>query len=367
MPNKSSKIVRNRERGASILEVVVAVVIGLLVLAGVYKIFQSNSQSYRTQEAAARIQENGRLAVELLSRDIRMTGYKGCTLFGDTDNVLNNATRIEFDFDRAIEGYDNIDSSNLPVRVSDALDPNDIDFVNSTDIVVVRVTRSEAVPIVEDNTSTQLFAYVSGNQANGCPDGSTRVSGLCSGDLLMVSDCTKSRVFQTGVIQNVSGILEVDHPASGDPGNDSSLWGGTNSTAREQFGEDSEIMKVSTLIYFVAENDRGVPTLYLKESNLEPVELVEGVENMQVLYGVDTGGSPEVDAYVPAYGTHDNTNWTNVRSVRLALLLRSSDEIGGGDVDTNTYDLLGTSVGPMNDRHIRRVVNTTIAIRNRLQ
>ncbi|MFW6236686.1 MAG: PilW family protein, partial [Desulfovibrionales bacterium] len=71
-------IVQNRERGASILEVVVAVVIGLLVLAGVYKIFQGNSLSYRTQEAAARIQENGRLAVELLSRDIRMAGYRGC-------------------------------------------------------------------------------------------------------------------------------------------------------------------------------------------------------------------------------------------------------------------------------------------------
>jgi type IV pilus assembly protein PilW len=367
--------VRNGSRGASLIEIVVAVVIGLLVMGGVYKIFHSNSLTYRTQEAAARIQENGRLGVELLSRDIRMAGYRGCSTFGPITNTLNNATLIEFDFNRPIEGFDNIDAANVPNRLSNA----GISPLNETDVIVVRASRDEPVPIVRNNSSAQLFAAVTEDQANGCPDGTDRISGICEGDILMVSDCTKSRIFQTGNIQvTTSGGVElnVTHPASGDPGNISpASWGGASAPAEERFGPDSEIIKISTLIYFVAENaDTGVPSLFVKENNFTPVELVDGVENMQILYGIDTGGASAIDTYVAAFPTHDDADWANVRSVRLALLMRSVDEIGAGDLDTNTHTLLFdedgdplVQVGPENDRHLRRVVNTTIAIRNRLR
>jgi type IV pilus assembly protein PilW len=337
----TSELVRKGSKGASLIEIVVAVVIGLLVMGGVYKIFHGNSLTYRTQEASARIQENGRLAIELLSRDIRMAGNRGCTTFGDFRNVLNNSTSIEFDFARPIEGYDNIDGGSLSARLAAA----GIAPLDGTDVLIVRAPRDIAVPVVAENTNTTVFAAVTENQPNGCPDNTTRVSGVCQGDILLVGDCTKSRVFQAGSISVSAGELHISHPTAGTPGNADPLWGGAGAED-ERFGTDAEVIKVATLIYFVANSPNGVPSLYLKENDREPVELVEGVEDLQVLYGEDTGGALAVDTYVTALA-EGAAEWANVRSVRLALLLRSVEEVGG--------------------ENIRKFVETTIAIRNRLQ
>jgi type IV pilus assembly protein PilW len=358
----SVKGVPEGSRGASLIEIVVALVIGLLVLAGVYKIFHSNSLTYRTQEAAGRIQENGRLAVELLSRDIRMAGYRGCTTFGDFTNVLNNSTAIEFDFARPIEGYDNIDVASLPTQLQAA----DVEPLNGTDVLVIRSSRDFPVPIVAPNTNTEVIVALTESQANGCPDNSTRISGICQGDILLVGDCVKSRVFQAGSISASAGELRITHPFAGTPGNAVPNWGGAGAGENERFGTDAEVIKVATLIYFVANSPNGVPSLYLKENDLNPIELVEGVDDLQVLYGQDTGGASAVNTYVPALA-EGAAGWANVRSVRLALLLRSAGEVGGGDVDSGVYTLLGNPVGPFNDRSIRKIVETTVAIRNRLQ
>ncbi len=65
-----------KQRGISLVEIMVALVAGLLMLAGVIQIFLANKQTYRINEAAARIQENARIAMELLGRQVRMVGYR---------------------------------------------------------------------------------------------------------------------------------------------------------------------------------------------------------------------------------------------------------------------------------------------------
>ncbi len=59
------------QRGLTLVELMVALALSLLLLAGTIQIFISSKQSYRVQDALSRLQENSRAAVDLLSRDIR--------------------------------------------------------------------------------------------------------------------------------------------------------------------------------------------------------------------------------------------------------------------------------------------------------
>jgi len=66
----------DKQRGVSLVEIMVALVAGLILMAGVIRIFVANKQTYRVNEAAARIQENARVAMEFLGRHARMAGYR---------------------------------------------------------------------------------------------------------------------------------------------------------------------------------------------------------------------------------------------------------------------------------------------------
>lgn len=73
-------------RGFSLIELMIAVVLGAALLFGVIQIFDSNKQSSRLQHAFVEVQEAGRIAADLLARDIRMADYWGCT---DTSNITD--------------------------------------------------------------------------------------------------------------------------------------------------------------------------------------------------------------------------------------------------------------------------------------
>lgn len=65
------------QRGLSIIELLIAMVMGLSLAAGVMQVYVGNTQTERDQEARARMQENGRFAINFLARELRMAGYLG--------------------------------------------------------------------------------------------------------------------------------------------------------------------------------------------------------------------------------------------------------------------------------------------------
>jgi len=93
--------------------------------------------------------------------------------------------------------------------------------------------------------------------------------------------------------------------------------------------------------------------------------LVDGIENMQVLFGVDSTSNFVADMYVPASTVAANGDWPQVVSVRLALLVSSIDR-ATNFTDNTVYNLLGTNIGPVGDNLRRQVFTTTVAFRNQL-
>jgi len=96
-------------------------------------------------------------------------------------------------------------------------------------------------------------------------------------------------------------------------------------------------------------------------------ELFEGVESMQLLYGVDTDADGAPNNYVRAgdapLDTANPGNWANVVSVRIAILVRTIDQYGR-IFDSSTYPVNNIVFNPVDDRRSRRVFTTTAMVRN---
>ena len=156
--------------------------------------------------------------------------------------------------------------------------------------------------------------------------------------------------------------------------------GGANTTNNlgSTYGTDSELLKVRSSTYFIRNGANGSPALWRFSNNIaaggtNPEELVEGVEDMEILYGEDTDatgttGYGTANQYVDAASVG---SWANVVSVRLALLMKTSSDILDNPQDytflantASTTVAAATAVTPT-DNAVRRTFSTTVQIRNR--
>lgn len=376
-----------REDGLTLVELMISLVIGMLLVAGMIALFVGGSkQTYRNQEQLARVQENARYAFETLSFDVRMAGFMGCAPGDSISNTLNNKDAIPYKLSVGVEGYEatgtgvgstltltssNPNNSTNVAAWAPAL-PNDATYslsnqvIEGNDVLVVRSAGLEPVRVTRTNNSAQLFAEYEPLKKviKGCGE-TDSFSGLCEGDVLLVTDCQKGRVFQTTQLNDAGGDLNVVHAATAKlpPGNAEPSWGGNSRPPEEQFTAGAEIYKVKTTVYFVGRGSGGEPSLFRRVGTAAPEELIEGVENMQVLYGLGPAIGLTLDEYRTANNIATN-DWSRVRSVRIALLLRSSEQVADQQ-DASTYNLAGTVVNPVDDRRLRRPYTITIALRNR--
>ncbi len=333
--------------GLTLVELLVTMIISVLVLGGVYKIFDGSSTTYRVQEGLSRLQENGRFAMDFLIKDVRLAGYMGCMAnVSNLVNTLNNNTDYIYDFSVGLYGFDAQNGTWAPTVDSSIVSP-----LPGSDIITVRgligssVHIAETMPIVSADLKTVPV-----------PSGVT--APVKNDDIVLISDCTaNAAIFQITNYTVSNGNLVHNAGGSTVPGNHTKNLG-------HQFQKGAEIVKISTTSYFVSTNSAGHPALYRKIGSDSKDEIVEGVENMQIKYGVDTNGDRYINAYVDA---DEVTDWDSVLSVQIGLLMRTIDEIRGIDKDTVEHAVLDSTFGPYNDNHLRRVFTATVGLRNRLQ
>ena len=370
-----------RQRGISLVELMVAMVVGLLLLSGVIQIFISSKATYETQERLARLQESGRFATMTLSRHLRMAGYVGCG--GRGGSVFNNLAGFEddvaYDFARGLYGSefantgpDDTDDDNPLDLGDDDLDdgswspalPADLtgNVTLGTDVLVVRGMAGRPVRALASESgnpigSSNQFRVRHPNDFNG-------------GDILMITDCRKSSIFQINTISHEAGDNRSVITRGGGnhtPGNEISSG---PMPADQRYEHASEVARLETVAYYVGTDD-GVPTLFrhvLSNPDGAAEPLIEGVENMQLLYGVDNNGNRSVDAYVTAADVEAADVWAEVIAVRFGLLVRSEQPVhdmpGTGG---RLFSLAGTLVSVPDDNLQRQSFSGTVSLRNRAQ
>ncbi len=192
--------------------------------------------------------------------------------------------------------------------------------------------------------------------------------GVATGDIALAYSCEAISVFQVSDYDSGTGVITHDANVSGQvPGN-------ANDTVNYSYRRAvTHVVPVETVAYFIAPSARvsdasdpapaGTTSLW-RRRGLNPVEeLVEGIEQIQVQYGVDTNGDVIVDEYRTA---NNVTDWNDVISVSVALLARSLEEYGV-ETDQRSYTLLDVTVAAPGDRRLREVFTATASIRNRVR
>jgi len=338
-----------KQRGLSLVELMISLTLGIVLMTGVVQMFLASRITYGTQQGISRVQESGRMAVEFLSQDIRMAGFMGCSSRNlNIQNGLRQPANAFF-FDpvgRGIEGYT---AENLPEQ------PTGITLVPQSDVLVIRRASADGFPIVGPTGATANL-NLADDANNDCMPGRL----LCSGDVALVSDCVNGRIFQVTNLQDIGGGgTSVVHAVSaGQPpgGNQDAQLGG------QQFPAGSQVVAVNTFTYFVAPSsfNNQVNSLWQRQGDSPPVELVEGIADMRVTYGVDTDSDDVPDDY-----RRENTvtDWEDVSAVRINLLLQSLEANILPEPQPFEFDGVAVDVS---DRRIRQVFTTTIGIRNRL-
>jgi len=341
-------------RGFSLVELMVALTLGLIILSAVSMLFVSSKKTYTSQDRQARLQENSRFAMHFIIKDLRLTGYYGCVdeINPDTVNVtLNNPTGFVNNVQIPLEGLNNATVTWYPSGDT-TLPPG---ILPGTDAVTVRSADASSSIYVDSempNSSAELKV--------------NSVAGVSVGDIIMVSDCASADVMQLTNVQTAS--LHLQHNAGGasPPGNSTQKLSKAYSPSTD--GQGTRVMKFTTKQYFIAMGASGNPALFRKDNNAAAVELVDGVENMQILYGKDTDGDKVPNIYLAAgaAGLQSAADWSGVVSVRIGILARTvSDK--DTDVDTASYDVDGTGLNNFTapgDHHKRRVFQAVVHLRN---
>jgi hypothetical protein len=174
------------------------------------------------------------------------------------------------------------------------------------------------------------------------------------------------------------GAVVLEHQALGagsdgsqGNGNNGLVSGTTSNQILDAFRVDSRasVYRFDEVAYFIGNNPVGHPGLYRSSSNSGTEELVENVEDMDIVYGLDTSSPPDgiADSYVSANAVAD---WSQVVSVRISLLVVGQDAaVTAGQQtyvlrDTNGDGTLDVQTAP--DSRLRQVFTSTIALRNRV-
>lgn len=364
---KSYRLNSARIRGFSLVELMVAMTIGLIILAAVSTLFVSSKQTYTTQDRLARLQENARFAMQFIIKDLRLAGYYGCVdeINADTiNNTLNSGTSFTYNAQIPLEGINSIINSN-GTSASGTWYPSGSTTVPSvytasgTDVVAIRMadTSSPAYLNLEmPNTSAVL-------KLNTYIDPVTNTPYFNAGDIIMVSDCASADIMQITQVNTTDPHL-VHNAGGGTPGNSTQKL----SKAYSPSGNGTRVMKFMTRQYFIATGASGNPALFRQDNTATPVELVDGIESLQILYGKDTDSDRAPNVYLKAgdTGLQSATDWSSVVSVRIGILARTVND-KDTNIDTGSYDVDGTGLnnitGP-GDHNKRRIFQAVVQLRN---
>jgi type IV pilus assembly protein PilW len=297
---------RSGQGGFSLVELMVSMTLGLVILAGLATILLANRTTYRVQNSASRIQEDGRFALSTMARDLRMADFWGCPGMEGVTNHLDTSGTGFVDF-VALGGIDGIENDS---------DPDAITIVGAADSLRV---VTPFMPTTAANIKV------------------TSPNDLQVGDVVLVSDCTAGDIFQissgspgtTGtVVHNTGGVVT--------PGN-------ATGDLSQVYRDDAQLYRIRSVGYAVAAGANGDPALFRSVDGVAE-EIVADIGDLQLLYGEDSDGDGGADRYRDA----DTVAMDEVVSVRLQLTL------------------LGEPGSGSDGGRLQKSFATTVALRNRI-
>ncbi len=331
----------HRQHGFSLIELMIGMVLALVLAAVIVTVFSRASKTSSVTQTINEIQEQGRVALDMMQQDVRLAGYIGCNSnrlleSGGLVNVTTVPTSYLNDIDQYLMGHEGTGAAFDPAASAGLATANPAPLLDS-DAITVRIPLAEP-------------AALSGTMANGSaviPLFS--IAGFAVGQRAVIGDCAQSTAFYvTGLAGGLEHVAGAGLNASADFG--------------RAYGPDAMVAPYTTVTYYIAGNGVGTNRSLFRRVGDAAVseEVAEGVEEFQLQYGLDTDGDIFADLFVPA---DDVADWTQVVSVRASLLMRSKLERAAQS--PQAYDFNGVEDIAAGDDRLRRPFNVTIQLRNR--
>ncbi len=318
--------------GITLVELMVAMVIGLILLVAIAYVYMGNRQTFRALDDFSRVQENYRYAMDQVGVDMRMAGFTGCVNVSSIDaaNPANipiqppaiAANPNSLALATAVQGYSGAGAWPGPA-------PAPANYVAGTDVLRITTSSGQGTNVTGPMPGAGGAIPINGNPAN-----------ISAGATIVISDCTTAEIFSAGAVGGTTSV--------------------TPSAALSKiYSTGAEIFPFLDTVYFIGSNPAGNPSLYRRQNGAAAEELVENVERMVLRFGVDTNNDYAIDNYSIATAVG---NWRQVLSVRVNLVFRSNNAVATG---TNSYTVEGVATTPADSR-LRQVATATYGIRNRL-
>lgn len=325
--------------GFTLVELMIALLLGSLVIAGVGSVFLANQNAYRTNVALGEVQESARTSFEFLARELRSAGANPCGT-GSVASVLNSGGDAMLYSSGPVEGWedattvDELPDSGSGAPVADAGDAIRLSSVRDAGLELESGTGSRANVKLENPTTS-----------------------IKKDDILMLCDVNKATIFQvTGY--NSSNTTVVHNKGASTPGNQTKCLNHPVPQPNSATGIDCTDFKPSSYlavpvnyIWYVGENDAGGRSLYRygrgQEATSGAAEMVRGVWELTISYH-----EQDEDSYVSAGSV---TDWESVDAIRLELTVRSRGFQPGSARGAGT-----------DNQPLERVFTTTVALRNQL-
>ena len=355
--------IRKKNPGFTLVELLIAMVLGLVVVGGGLYLFSGIVQSSVVNQSVSSLQSNGRFAMDLIGREVRSAGYIGCVSdrTGTLSVKMSNPPTTDLG-DTAITGYlvqtptnwspDNPDSYTAPTGVGEP--------VPGTYALGVQYAQFPGYNLQTSMSSVSGSMELDRNDDISIEDGQAMV----------ISDCTSADLFSAS--RPTNGITSMTMSTG------ASL---TKAYTMPEFASEStRIMPFISTLFYVGDTQRttsrgdNVYSLfahsYPYNSGSDLVELIEGVDQLVVEFGIRQPDGSQL------YARPDETTSSaqDIETLKLGLLLSSFEHFGSVDV-SRTYNLAGESITSAggagtgltypDDNRMRMPFNATFNVRNR--
>ncbi|WP_129642617.1 PilW family protein [Peristeroidobacter agariperforans] len=329
------------ERGFTLVELMISMVLGLVIIGGAMGVILANRQSYRANEGLSQIQESARTAFELLARDVRQAGVTGCDSSGRVANVLQSPSgELWWQDWFGIRGFEGAQDDGA-VEFGAGAPPNN--RIEGTDSIQLQGIEGTGLTVVKHEATSANFKI------------NVQSTAIAKDDIVMVCDFDHAAIFK--ITNYNSANVTVGHGAenSGDPRNCSKGLGYPVDCASKDangnvysYGPNSQLSRLKAVDWYIGDNQRpaeGGRSLFRRSLSGAAEEIVAGVTDMQISYR--EAGETEFGP-ATAVGV-----WTNVNAVMITLTLHSADP------------RLSTDASENNGRFERTFTNV-ITLRNRV-
>lgn len=371
--------------GMTLVELMVAMVISLIIMLAIGTVYTSSKRSYSVQNAYANMQEGALYAFQYLGRSVRSAGYAGCNPV--IKNHLNTTAKnnVLFNYIDGVYGWDykgtgpggaytipsNIVTSNNAVQWSDGSGNNLYSSlagktIPGSDILVVKGTQMYPLTAPSSNLAATSPSITFQSD-----------TGIKQGQIVLIGDCVGADLFQNSAptttnTQTLSagtacGINPVTQKAN-TPCNTGTGW------SHYYHSSTIHLYKSTATAYYVGLNHDKVPALYsyvyADGLNSTPKELVDGVENMQVLYGESVNIPDTANHFVPITQI-PTKDLSKIYAIRISLLVRTTQKVNvNTPANPTTYNLVGVDnktavqITAPKDTYLRHVYTATINLPN---